>query len=192
MTTEKQQTLRGKAKIGIGAGMVAGFAIFSTFFAIDQQLGLPNGTFYKTIGIPLGLSGYDAIVVGFFAHMGAAALIGAFYSMAASIWRAFRIVTAPKGMLTGAATGIIVFLIFFLPVHMYVMTPAISAEFSVTDESRLSIAELDALYNLLLESDRVVWHALFLHVLFGTVMGLMAGFMLNEQYSKVPRIRGFL
>ena len=192
MMSEQRETILGKARIGVGAGMVAGFAIFSTFFAIDQHLGLPNGTFYKTIGIPLGVSGFDAIILGFFAHMGASALIGACYSMAASKWRAFQIVTAPKGMITGTLTGFIVFLIFFLPIHAFVMTPAISAEFSITDETRLSVEELDALYGLLLVSDLVIWHALFLHVLFGAIMGLMCGFMLNEQYKKVPRIRGFL
>lgn len=190
MMTQKN-SLRDKARVGFGAGLVAGFAIFSTFFAIDQQLGLPNGTFYKTIGIPLGLEGFDAIALGFFAHMGASALIGICYSVIASQWRIFRIVTAPKGMITGAATGVVVFAIFFLPIHTYVMTPAISAEFSVVDESRLSVAELDALYSLLLETDNVLWHGLFLHVLFGTVLGLMTGFMLHEQYAKVPRIRGF-
>lgn len=188
----QKNSLRDKAKVGFGAGLVAGFAIFSTFFAIDQQLGLPNGTFYKTIGIPIGLEGFDAIALGFFAHMGASALIGVCYSIAASKWRAFQIITPPKGMITGAGTGIIVFALFFMPIHEFVMTPAISEEFGVVDESRLSVAELDALYALLLESDNVLWHALFLHVLFGTVMGLMTGFMLHEQYTKVPRVKGFL
>ena len=192
MMLQQKRSMLGKAKVGAVAGLVAGFAIFSSFLAIDAQLGLPNGTFYTTIGIPVGLSGFDAIAFGFLAHMGAAALIGASYSMAASKWRSFQIVTVPKGMLTGAMTGVIVFTVFFLPVHYYAMMPAVVAEFSVTDESRLSVAELEALYGLLLESDKVLWHGLFLHVLYGVILGLMCGMILHEDYNKVPRKRGFL
>ena len=192
MQKHEQSSMLVIARVGAMAGLVAGFAIFSSFMAIDQSLGIPNGTFYKTIGIPLGMSGMDAVAFGFLAHMGAAALIGTCYSVVASKWRQFQIVTVSKGVLTGSITGIIVFCVFFLPIHYFAMMPAVSAEFSVTDESRLSVAELDALYVLLLETDRVLWHALFLHVLFGTVMGLMAGIMLHDEYSKVKRVRGFL
>ena len=38
-------------KGGIGAGLMGGFALFSSFFAIDQMLDIPAGTFYKTIGV---------------------------------------------------------------------------------------------------------------------------------------------
>ena len=190
---QKQKTsMLGMAKLGAMAGLVGGFAIFSSFMAIDQSLDIPNGTFYKTIGIPMGLEGMDAVAIGFLAHMGAAALIGACYCVTASKWRQFHIVTVPKGILTGSITGIIVFTVFFLPIHSLVMMPAVEAEFSITDESRLSVAELEALYTLLLETDRVLWHALFLHVLFGLVMGFMSAIMLHDEYSKQKRVRGFL
>ncbi len=190
MASQAGETL-GKAKAGAGAGLVAGFALFSSFLAIDVQLDIPNGTFYKTIGLPLGIEGFGAIAFGFFAHMGTAALIGAAYSVAASKWRTFQIITAPKGMITGAMTGVIVFSVFFLPVNHLVMTPMVESEFSVMDESRLSVAELEALYQLLLGSDLVLWYSLFLHVLFGVVMGLMLSFILHEDYKRVKRIQGF-
>ena len=101
------------------------------------------------------------------------------------------IVTAPKGMITGVMTGVIVFTVFFLPIHTYVMMPSVIAEFSVIDESRLSVAELEALHTLLLETDNVLWFALFLHVLYGMILGLMCSFILHDKYAKVPRIQGF-
>ena len=190
MMTQKHETL-GKAKAGVGAGLVAGFALFSSFLAIDVQLDIPNGTFYKTVGLPLGIEGFGAIVFGFFAHMGTAALIGAAYSVVASKWRTFQLVTPPKGILTGALTGIIVFTVFFLPINYFVMTPMVIAEFSVIDESRMSVAELEALHDLLLGSDLVLWYSLMLHVIFGVVMGLMLGFILHDDYRRVPRMKGF-
>ena len=71
------------------------------------------------------------------------------------------------------------------------MVPAIEAEFRVIDESRLSVEELEALSGLLLGTNKVLWHAFFLHVLFGVVMGLMTGMILYEDYKKERRIAGF-
>ncbi|NIM25915.1 MAG: hypothetical protein GTN97_02120 [Nitrosopumilaceae archaeon] len=191
MMQQQQHHTLGKAKVGAVAGLVAGCALFSSFFAIDQQLGIPNGTFYKTVGIPMGLEGAEAIAIGFMAHMSAAALIGATYSAAASKWRTFQVITPPKGILMGAVTGLIVFTVFFLPINHLIMTPAIVAEFSITDQDRLSVEELEALYSLLVGSDTVLWYGLWLHVLFGTVMGLMVSFILHDDYKMVKRIKGF-
>lgn len=192
MTEKIKSDLFGKAKVGMVAGLVGGFALFSSFFAIDSQLDIPNGTFYKTIGLPLGLEGMDAIVLGFLAHMGASAIIGASYCVAQSKWRTFQVVTVPKGILTGSLTGLIVFGLVFLPIHTYVMTPVMIAEFSEMGESRLNPEQLSALYELLVNSDRVLWFAAFLHVLFGALMGLMTGMVLHEDYKKVKRVAGFL
>ena len=141
--------------------------------------------------MPFGIEGFDAMAFGFLAHMGAAALIGSMYSIAASKWRAFQVVTVPKGILTGAITGIIVFSVFFLPIHYFVMMPTVVEEFQIIDDSRLSVQELEALYEMVVFTDRVMWHSLFLHVLYGLVMGLMVGFMLHEEYKKVRRLKGF-
>lgn len=181
----------GMAKVGAGCGLVAGFALFSSFLSIDQQLNIPNGTFYKTIGIPLGVEGLGAVMMGFFAHLAASAIIGVCYTIAASKWRTFWIVTAPKGMLTGAITGGIVFLVFFLPIHTLVMVPIVSQEFIIMDESQLDLDQLEALNTLLFSSEFVLWYSAFLHVLFGVVMGTMAGFILHDKYKKVKRVQGF-
>ena len=109
----------------------------------------------------------------------------------ASFCARIQIVTVPKGVITGAITGIIVFTVFFLPIHYFVMYPMVVAEFSVTDESRLTVAELEALHGLLLGNDQVLWYSLFLHVLFGVVMGLMVGMMLHGDYKEVRRVQGF-
>ena len=38
----------GLAKAGMGAGLVAGFALFSSFFAIDQMLDIPTCLLYTS------------------------------------------------------------------------------------------------------------------------------------------------
>ena len=61
--------LFGTVKVGFGAGLVAGCALFSSFLSIDQQINIPHGTFYKTIGIPMGVEGMGAVWIGLMMHM---------------------------------------------------------------------------------------------------------------------------
>ena len=184
--------LFGTMKVGFGAGLVAGCALFSSFLSIDQQINIPHGTFYKTIGIPMGVEGMGAVAIGFMAHIIVAALIGIAFNLAASYWRTFRIVTVPKGILTGAVTGAIVFSLAFLPMHSLVMMPLLEEELNST-ESLLNIMpeEKEALSELVMNNDFVLWYSALLHVLFGSVLGLMSGFLLHDRYRTVERIRSF-
>ena len=184
--------LFGTVKVGFGAGLVAGCALFSSFLSIDQQINIPHGTFYKTIGIPMGVEGMGAVAIGFMAHIIVAALIGIAFNLAASYWRTFRIVTVPKGILTGAVTGAIVFSLAFLPMHSLVMMPLLEDELNST-ESLLNIMpdEKEALSELVMNNDFVLWYSALLHVIFGSVMGLMSGFLLHDRYRNVERIRSF-
>ncbi|MDC0605793.1 hypothetical protein OAO63_04010 [Nitrosopumilus sp.] len=184
--------LFGTVKVGFGAGLVAGCALFSSFLSIDQQINIPHGTFYKTIGIPMGVEGMGAVAIGFMAHIIVAALIGIAFNLAASYWRTFRIVTVPKGILTGAVTGAIVFSLAFLPMHTLVMMPLLEDELN-SAESLLNIMpdEKEALSELVMNNDFVLWYSALLHVIFGSVMGLMSGFLLHDRYRNVERIRSF-
>ncbi|MDC0154105.1 hypothetical protein OAJ02_05180 [Nitrosopumilus sp.] len=184
--------LFGTIKVGFGAGLVAGCALFSSFLSIDQQLNIPHGTFYKTIGIPMGVEGFGAVLIGLLMHITVAALIGIAFNISASYWRTFRIVTVPKGILTGAVTGAIVFSLAFLPLHTMVMMPILETTLSSTD-SVVSILpeEKEALLELIKGNDFVLWYSAMLHVLFGSVLGLMSGFLLHDRYRNVPRIRSF-
>ena len=177
-------------KAGAGAGLIAGFALFSSFFAIDQMLDIPTGTFYKTIGVTMGVDESLGIALGFLAHMGVAALIGAMYLLSSSIWRFFRLITVPKAIMTGVLTGLIVFTLAFLPIHMFIMTPMMEVELIITDISDFDLKEQEALATLLFNSDKIYYHSLILHIIFGAIMGLMGGFFLHEEYEKIPRKGG--
>ena len=126
------------------------------------------------------------------AHIIVAALIGICFNVAASYWRTFRIVTIPKGILTGAVTGAIVFSLAFLPMHTLVMMPLLEDELN-SAESLLNIMpdEKEALSELVMNNDFVLWYSALLHVIFGSVMGLMSGFLLHDRYRNVARIRSF-
>jgi hypothetical protein len=178
-------------KGGIGAGLMGGFALFSSFFAIDQMLDIPAGTFYKTIGITMGVDEGLAIAMGFMAHMGVAALIGAMYFMASNIWRFFRLVTVPKAIITGVWTGLIVFTLAFLPIHMFVMTPMMEVELIITDVSQFDLEQQKALATLLYESDKIYINAFILHIIYGAIAGFIGGCIMHDDYKGVKRIAGF-
>ena len=190
-TTQTLPTKIALMKGGMGAGLMGGFALFSSFFAIDQMLDIPPGTFYKTIGITMGVDEGLAIAMGFIAHMGVAALIGSMYLLASNIWRFFRLVTVPKAIMTGVLTGLIVFTLAFLPIHMFVMTPMMEVELIITDVSQFDLEEQKALATLLFNSDKIYTNALILHIVFGAIMGFMAGCITHEDYQKVERYGGF-
>jgi hypothetical protein len=189
---EEKSDLFGTVKVGFGAGLVAGCALFSSFLSIDQQLHIPHGTFYKTIGIPMGVEGFGAVLIGLMMHITVAAIIGIAFNLAASYWRTFRIITIPKGILTGAVTGAIVFSLAFLPLHTLVMMPLLENALESGDTLITILPkEKEALLTLIQGNDFVLWYSAFLHVLFGSVLGLMSGFILHDKYRNVPRIRSF-
>lgn len=175
------------AKTGCIAGLVGGFALFSSFFWIDNDIGVPFGTFYKIVGMLVGLDGLPAIVFGFFAHMLTAALIGAIFCICSTLHRLLQISGVPKGIIGGAVTGIQVYAIFFMPITLYLMMPMISDQASGI--SFVSSEQMEIAKTLMTTSDDILWGSLILHVLYGSVMGLFCSFMLYEDYSMKDKIK---
>lgn len=178
-----------KTKTGIGSGLVAGFALFSSFMGIDSHLNLPPGTFYEMVGTVVGLSDFAAIAFGFFAHMSTAALIGVVFCVVSTTHRALRIITVPKGVLAGGVTGLVVFAIFFMPIHTQVMVPTIDSQLQ---SSQIDEIKKSSLTNLLEKRDQILAGSLLLHLLFGVVMGFFSGMMLHGEYKHVSRAMKFL
>ena len=140
----------------------------------------------------MGVEGFGAVMIGLMMHITVAALIGIAYNVAASYWRTFRIITIPKGILTGAVTGAIVFSLAFLPLHTLVMMPLLENALESGDTLITILPkEKEALLTLIQGNDFVLWYSAFLHVLFGSVLGLMSGFILHDKYRNVTRIRSF-
>ncbi len=169
-----------KAKTGCIAGLVGGFALFSSFFWIDSEIGVPFGTFYEQVGKLAGLDGLSAVTFGFFAHMLTAALIGAIFCICSRLHPILHISSVPKGIIGGAVTGIEVYAIFFMPITLYVMFPMITSQVSglgVMSEEDMQIAKI-----LVQTHDKILWGALVLHVLYGAIMGLFSSIMLYEEY----------
>jgi hypothetical protein len=181
-------TIYQKAKTGCIAGLVGGFALFSSFFWIDSEVGVPFGTFYKIVGMAVGLDGISAIVFGFFAHMITAALIGSIFCICSTLHKLLHITSVQKGIIAGAVTGVEVYALFFMPITLYVMFPIVSMQASGLPigiaQENMQIAKI-----LMDTSDTILWGSLVLHILYGAIMGLFSSFMLYEEYAVKGKIK---
>lgn len=180
------QEIYGKAKVGTVAGLVGGFALFVSLFGIDSQLGVAPGTFYMMLGLAVGLHDMPAIVFGFMAHMLTAATIGALFCVCSILHRVLYITSVWKGIFAGGVTGLEVYAIFFIPITLFLMVPTIDSTIIDGSNTVVSAYERGAVTVLRANLDLIMWGALVLHVLYGSIMGLFSGMILHEDY-KIPK-----
>lgn len=173
----------GKAKAGSVAGIAGGVVLLASFFGIDSSLNLSPGSFYMMIGLAVGLHGIPAILFGSIAHMVTAAVIGAVFCMCSVLHPALYLRSTWKGVFAGGVTGLEVYAIFFMPITLYLMIPALYAATSsaVSGQEYLAVSVLKA------HLGTIIWGALILHVLYGAVMGFFSGTILHEGYKKIPK-----
>lgn len=173
-------------KIGLLSGLVGGFALFSSFFWIDMDLGVAPGTFYKMVGIVVGLHEIPAIVFGFFTHMITAAVIGMVFCVVSLSHKYLKIDSTSKGIVAGIITGIEVYALIFLPISTYVMIP-IAQDYTMGLRGVVISDDTDAITKLLQNPEKMLWGSLILHMLYGGIMGLSSSIMLYEKYSTKPK-----
>ena len=189
MKSISRQEIYGKAKVGTVAGLVGGFALFVSLFGIDSQLNLAPGTFYQMLGITVGLHGMPAILFGFMAHMLTAATIGAVFCVCSTLHRVLHLTSIWKGIFAGGITGLEVYVIFFMPITLFLMIPTIDTTIIDGSKSVVTAQERMAAVVLRENIDLIMWGALMLHVLYGSIMGLFSGMILYEDY-KIPKKTG--
>jgi uncharacterized membrane protein YagU involved in acid resistance len=156
---------------GIIAGLTAAWAIFGLFLAIDSELNLPPGTFYKMIGIAIGVNSSYAVYVGFLLHMITAIVIGIIYSTLSESVEKLYITSVLKGLGTGILTGVVVWAVLFLPLNYGIMQPTLH---NMINTQSLTTSEYSMVKQLLELSNVIFFGSLALHIVFGGVMGFCA------------------
>ncbi len=143
------------AKYGSIAGLIATWSISTAIAASELELGLPISTFYAIIGLSLGSNDFiSSAYLGFGLHLATGTILGAVIGglavrveMRKNITNIFN---PYRSILMGIGTGIIVWLVLFLPVTALVIQPSIdriaeilslgqnNTPFSVFDSDNLS------------------------------------------------------
>lgn len=170
-----------KAKVGAVAGLVGGFALFVSFFAIDSQLSTQPGTFYMMIGLAVGLHGTTAVLFGFISHMLTAVAIGVVFCVVSAFHPRLNLTSTWKGTLAGGITGLQVYVTFFLPISLFIIFPTIN---SIAANPSSTIPEQEIISLLKSHITMIMYGALVLHLLYGSITGLFCGMVLREEYRK--------
>jgi hypothetical protein len=156
---------------GIIAGLTAAWAIFGFFLAIDSELNLPPGTFYKMIGVAFGVDPSYAVYIGFLLHMVTGAVIGIIYSTLSQNIKKLNITSVYKGVGTGVLTGVVVWVILFLPLNYGLVQPTLYNMLNTLNPTSPEYLMAKQLLDL---SNVIVLGSLGLHIVFGGVMGFCA------------------
>src|SRR5215203_2314566 len=118
------------AKYGSLAGLIATWSISTAIAASELELGLPISTFYAIIGMSLGSINFIAAAyLGFGLHILTGTILGAIIGGIAARVESQKNITnvfSPyKSILMGVGTGILVWLVLFLPVTALIIQPSI-------------------------------------------------------------------
>ncbi|MDQ3873199.1 MAG: hypothetical protein M3258_06265, partial [Thermoproteota archaeon] len=117
-------------KYGTIAGLIATWSISTAIAASEVELHLPIGTFYAVMGISLGSIDFvTAAYVGFGLHIVTGTILGAVIGGIAVKVESRNTITnilrPYRSTFMGVGTGIIVWMILFLPITALIIQPSI-------------------------------------------------------------------
>jgi len=180
-----QRPILQGAKYGSIAGIIATWSISTAIAASELELGLPMGTFYAVIGIALGSNDpTSSAYVGFGLHLATGTVLGAVFGGLAvkvelrkNITNIFR---PTRSILMGIGTGVLVWLVLFLPISAMFIQPSTSriVEILQSGQENTMQAVFDA--NILGQSmTGIVISAIAFHVIWGAIFGFIISSLLR-------------
>ena len=124
-----QRPITRGAKYGAIAGFIATWSISTAIAASELELGLPISTFYSIMGISLGSGDFvSGAYAGFALHIVTGTLLGAaFGAIALKVGRRNKmtdILDPYRSIVMGILTGVLVWLVLFLPVTALFVQPS--------------------------------------------------------------------
>jgi hypothetical protein len=184
----RRPTLEG-AKYGSLAGLIATWSISTAIAASELELGLPISTFYAVLGMSLGSIDFIASAyLGFGLHLVTGTILGAVIggiAIRVELRKNRENIFSPyKSVLMGIGTGILVWLILFLPITALIIQPSIGRITEILSETQES-AVLSALdINNLGQSLRgIAISAIAFHIVWGAIFGFVISSLVRIRIS---------
>ena len=173
------------AKYGSIAGLIATWSISTAIAASELELGLPISTFYSIIGLSLGSNDFiSSAYLGFGLHLATGTILGAVIGglavrveMRKNIDNIFN---PYRSILMGIGTGILVWLILFLPITALIVQPSIGriAEILPLDEQNTVLSVIDS--DDVSQSFRgIAISAVAFHIVWGAIFGFIFSSLLR-------------
>jgi hypothetical protein len=176
------------AKYGAIAGLIATWSISTAIAASELELGLPISTFYAIIGISLGSNDFNASAyLGFGLHLATGTILGAIIgglAVRVEMWKNITNIFDPyRSILMGIGTGILIWLILFLPITALVIQPSIDrvTEILSLSQENTMLSVFDS--NNLGQSFRgIAISALAFHIVWGAIFGFIISSLLRIRF----------
>jgi hypothetical protein len=177
------------AKFGAIAGLIATWSISTAIAASELELGLPISTFYAIIGISLGSNDFIASAyIGFGSHLATGTILGAVIGglavrveMRKNITNIFN---PYRSVLMGIGTGILVWLVLFLPITALIIQPSIDRIIEILPVSQenttLSLFDSD---NLSQSFRGIAISAIAFHIVWGAIFGFIISSLLRNRFQ---------
>ncbi len=176
----QQRPVRKGAKYGSIAGVIATWSISTAIAASELELGLPISTFYTIIGISLGLNDlFTSAYLGFGLHLATGTILGATIGALAVKIETRRNISNPfrasRSILMGIATGVLIWLVLFLPISAIIIQPSIGriAEILQSGQSNAGGLSVFEPNNLSQSFMGIVISAIAFHVVWGAIFGFI-------------------
>jgi hypothetical protein len=173
------------AKYGAIAGLIATWSISTAIAASELELGLPISTFYAVIGISLGsIDVITAAYLGFGLHLVTGTILGASIGGIAVRVESQKNITNVfnpyKSILMGIGTGILVWLVLFLPITALIIQPSIGKIAQLLslpqDNTSFSVFDPD---NLSQSFRGIAISAVAFHMVWGAIFGFIISSLLR-------------
>src|SRR5215212_539769 len=177
------------AKYGSIAGLIATWSISTAIAASELELGLPISTFYAIIGMSLGSIDFIASAyLGFGLHLVTGTILGAVIggmAVRVELRKNRRNIFSPyKSILLGIGTGILVWLILFLPITALIIQPSIGRIAEILSETQegtvLSVFDIN---NLGQSLRGIAISAIAFHIVWGAIFGFIISSLLRIRMS---------
>ena len=185
----RKRVMQG-AKYGAIAGLIATWSISTAIAASELELGLPISTFYAVMGISLGSMDFvTAAYLGFGLHLLTGTILGAVIGGLAVRVEMRRnnianIFDPYRSILMGTGTGILVWLVLFLPITVFIIQPSIGRIIEILSSSQdntiLSVFESN---NLSQSFRSIVISAVVFHILWGAIFGFIISSLLRIRFG---------
>ena len=191
----RQQILSGPTmeglKYGTIAGLIATWSISTAIAASEVELHLPIGTFYAVMGISLGSIDFvTAAYVGFGLHIVTGTILGAVIGGIAVKVESRNTITnilrPYRSTFMGVGTGIIVWMILFLPITALIIQPSIGKIVQILSSSH-DTALLSAINtnNLIPYIRGIAISAVVFHIVWGAIFGFIISSLLKIRISSL-------
>jgi hypothetical protein len=177
-------TIEG-AKYGAIAGLIATWSISTAIAVSELELGLPISTFYAIMGVSLGSMDFGASAyLGFGLHLATGTILGAVIGGLAVRVEMRKNITnifdPYRSILMGIGTGILVWLVLFLPITALIIQPSIGRITEILSLSRENtmLPVFDS-NNLGQSFTGIAISAVAFHMVWGAIFGFIISSLLR-------------